>query len=513
MSLKPIKRPIRPLMASLLAGCAVSLLAGCAVGPNFRQPAAPPAAGYTPGPLPEKTASAPGPLGGSQDFIQNMNIPGQWWALFQSPALNDLITRAMQANPSITAAQASLRVAQENVLAQDGSYYPSVGLGLSASKIQTSTGSLAPVAANFKPFYSLYTAQVSIAYNPDVFGLNRRTTESLAARAEIQRYQLEAAYLTLSSNVVMAAVLEAGFQAQIAAQEQTIQAETQLRDIIAHQFAVGEVAQAVLLQQEAVLAQAQQMLPPMQKQLAIQQNALIALAGGYPNEVLAQNFDLNSIHLPQDLPVSLPSDLVAQRPDILAAAANMHSASAEIGVAIANRMPQFPLTAGFGTSPAAIANAFTPYNQFFSVVGGLSAPLFEGGTLLHRQRAAKAQFDLAAAQYRQTVISAFQNVSDTLRALQSDADELKAAQASDQVAAQSLAISRTELQAGAIAYSSVLNAEQIYQMAQLALVQAEVIRLSDTAALFQALGGGWWNRADPQAPDAMALNAPVPHAG
>jgi NodT family efflux transporter outer membrane factor (OMF) lipoprotein len=488
MSVKSFKRPVSLLMASLLAGCAV--------GPNFHQPAAPPAAGYTPGRLAAKTASAPGTLGGSQAFIQNMDIPGQWWTLFQSPPLDALIKRAMQANPSITAAQDALRVAQENVLAQDGSYYPSIGLDLNASKNQTSTASLSPVAANNKPFYSLYTGEVSISYSPDVFGLNRRTTESLAAVAENQRYELEAAYLTLTSNVVTAAVLEAGFQADIAAQQQTIEAETKLRDIIARQFAVGEVAQAVLLQQEAVLAQAQQMLPPMQKQLAVQQNALIALAGGYPNEVLAQNFDLNSIHLPQNLPVSLPSELVAQRPDILAAAATMHAASAQIGIAIANRMPQFPLTAGFGTSPAAIANAFTPYNQFFSVVGGLAVPLFQGGTLLHRQRAAKAQFDLDAAQYQQTVIGAFQNVSDTLRALQSDADELKAAQASDQIAAQSLAIARTELQAGSIAYASVLNAEQIYQVAQLALVQAEVTRLCDTAALFQALGGGWWNRAD-----------------
>ncbi len=489
ISLKSFKRP-----ASLLTA---SLLASCSVGPNFQQPAAPQAAGYTSGALPTKTASASGSLGGAQNFIQNMDIPGQWWTLFQSPELNQLIQRAMQANPSIAAAQASLRVAQENVLAQDGYYYPSIGLGLSASKNQTSTASLSPVAANGKPFYSLYTAQLSISYSPDVFGLNRRTTESLAAQAENQRYQLEAAYLTLTSNVVVAAVLEAGFQADITAQQQTIQAESQLRDIIAHQVAVGEVAQAVLLQQEAVLAQAQQMLPPMQKQLALEQNALIALAGGYPNEVPAQNFDLASIHLPQNLPVSLPSNLVAQRPDILAAAANMHSASAQIGVAIANRMPQFPLTAAFGTSPAAIANAFTPYNQFFSVIAGLAVPIFQGGTLLHHQRAAEAQFDLAAAQYRQTVIYAFQNVSDTLRALQSDANELQAAETSDQVAAQSLNINRTEFKAGSTSYLSVLNTEQIYQVAQLALVQAEVTRLCDTAALFQALGGGWWNRSNP----------------
>ena len=271
-----------------------------------------------------------------------------------------------------------------------------------------------------------------------MFGLNRRTVELLAAQAENQRDELEAAYLTLSSNVVMAAVQEAGLRAEIAAQQQTINADQELEHIIAHQYAVGEVAQAELLQQQSVLAQAQQLLPPLQRQLDMQENALIALSGGYPNEVLPETFDLAQLHLPQTLPVSLPSALVAQRPDILAAAANMHAASAEIGVAIANRLPQFPLTAQFGTSPAAIANAFTPYNQFFTVAAGLATPLFDGGTLKHKQRAAVAQFDYAAAMYKQTVIGAFQNVSDTLRALQTDADQLQAAQTADNAARQNL---------------------------------------------------------------------------
>jgi NodT family efflux transporter outer membrane factor (OMF) lipoprotein len=482
------------LKASLLATLALS---GCAVGPNFRTPQVSEKAGYAPGPLPTKTASASGALGGAQDFVQNNNIPGQWWTLFQSPVLDGLIKQAMAANPTINAAQASLRMAQENALAQEGSLFPSIGLGLSASKNETSTGSLAPIAANYKPFYSLYTGEVTVSYAPDVFGLNRRTIESMAAQAEIQRYQLDAAYLTLTSNVVMTAVQVAALQAEISAQEDTIKADSQMRDIIRSQYAVGEVAEAALVQQDAVLAQAQQMLPPLQKQLALQQNALTALEGNYPTQAPVQGLDLTSLHLPEQLPVSLPSELVAQRPDILAAAANMHAASAQIGVAIANRLPQFPLTAALGTSPAALAKAFTPYNQFFTIASGLTMPLFDGGTLLHKQRAAKAQFDLAAAQYRETVIGAFQNVSDVLRALQSDADELQAAQAAQVAAAHSLTIARQELQAGSIDYVYVLTAEQTYQTAQQALVQAEAMRLSDTAALFQSLGGGWWNRSDP----------------
>jgi NodT family efflux transporter outer membrane factor (OMF) lipoprotein len=485
---------------------ALAVLTGCTVGPNFHQPAAPAGAGYSPTAL-TGTHAAAGPLGGAQTFVQAQDIPGEWWTLFQSPDLDRLIKQALQANPSIAAAQASLRVAEENTLAQDGSFFPSIGLQASGTKNQTSTASLSPVAANNKAFYSLYTAQLSISYSPDVFGLNRRTVESLAARTENQRDELEAAYLSLSSNVVMTAVQEAGLRAEIAAQQDTINADEQLEQIIAHQYAVGEVAQSILLQQQSVLAQARQLLPPLQRQLDMQENALIALSGGYPNQVLPETFDLSQLHLPQTLPVSLPSALVAQRPDILAAAAMMHSASAQIGVAIANRLPQFPLTAQFGTSPAAIANAFTPYNQFFTVAAGLAMPLFDGGTLKHKQRAAVAQFDYAAAMYKQTVIGAFQNVSDTLRALQTDADQLQAAQTADNVARQNLEISRTELQAGAIAYYSVLNAEQMYEAAQLSLVQAEMMRLTDTAALFQALGGGWWNRNDPTAtPMTVASN-------
>jgi NodT family efflux transporter outer membrane factor (OMF) lipoprotein len=475
---------------------AALLLAGCAVGPNFKAPAVSPAAGYSAGPLPDKTASAAGAQGGAQYFTQNTDIPGQWWTLFRSPVLDQLIKQAMAENPTIAAAQASLKVAQENVLAQDGAFLPSVGLGLSVAKNQTSTGSLAPIAANYKPFYSLYTGEVTVSYAPDVFGLNRRTVESLAAREANQRDELEAAYLTLTSNVVTAAVQVAGLQAEIAAQQDSIAADTKLRDIIAKQYAVGEVAQAALVQQQTVLAQAQEMLPPLQKQLAMQQDALTALEGGYPTAAPVAGLDLATLHLPQDLPVSLPSQLVRQRPDILAASANLHAASAQIGIAIANRMPQFPLTAAFGTSPAQLANAFTPYNQFFSVVSGLAMPLFDGGTLRHREGAAKAQFDLAAAQYRETVIGAFQNVGDVLRALQADANELQAAQAAETAAAHSLDIAQKQLQAGSIDYVSVLYAEQMYQTTRLALVQAEVTRLSDTAALFQALGGGWWNRTD-----------------
>lgn len=478
------------------------LLVGCAVGPDFTAPPAPDGAGYTPGKLAGQTTSAPGPFGEAQRFVETMDIPGQWWTLFQSRPLNALIERAIKENPTIAAAQASLRVAQENVLAQQGAFFPSVSLGLSDSRNLTPTRALSPVAASGSPYYSLATGQLSVSYTPDVFGLNQRTVESLGGQADGQRFQLEATYLTLTSNVVAAAVQEAALRGMIAAQQETIQADTEIRDIIRRQFALGEVAQADLLAQEAVLAQAQQLLPPLQGQLAQQANLLVALAGGFPNKPLADQFDLASLQLPLDLPVSISSRLVEQRPDVRAAAAAMHAASAQIGVAIANRLPQITLTASLGTSPNDLANAFTPYNQFFNLAGGLVQPLFDGGTLRHRQRAAEATFEMTSAQYRTTLITAFQNVADVLVALQSDAETLKAAAASEQAAARSLEIARGELRLGSMSYLSVLNAEQTHQITRLALIQAQVRRLSDTAALFQALGGGWWNRHDVVATNA-----------
>jgi NodT family efflux transporter outer membrane factor (OMF) lipoprotein len=469
-------------------------LCGCAVGPDFLNPAAPEGAGY--GPLNRQTVSAATRQGEAQRFVQDMDMPGQWWAAFQSQPLDDLVEKALKANPTITAAQATLRAAHENVLAQQGASYPSVTAGLSDARNLTPTRALSPVSASGNPYYSLFTAQLSVSYTPDVFGLNRRTVESLAAQAENQRFQLEATYLSLTANVVAAAVQEALLHDLITAQQDTIKADTEIRDIIQHQYISGEMAQADLLAQEAVLAQAQQILIPLQNQMAQQRHLLAALAGGFPNDPVTQDFDLASLHLPRDLPVSVSSKLVEQRPDIRAAAASMHAASAQIGVAIANRLPQMSLTASLGTSPNSIANAFTPGNQFFNLATGLVQPIFDGGTLRHRQRAVEAQFDVSVAQYRSTLISAFQNVADVLVALQSDANGLQAAVNSEQAAARSLEIARAQLRLGGGSYLSVLAAEQLYQAARGTLVQAQAHRLSDTAALFAALGGGWWNRND-----------------
>jgi len=469
----------------------------CAVGPDFERPAAPDVGGYTSAPLAQQTASAEVKGGEAQHFVQALDIPGQWWTLFHSEALNTLIEEALKNNPTLPAAEAALRQAWENVYAAEGAFFPTAVVGYTPSRNKTATGVTFTGASSGSPYFTLHTAQVVVTYAPDVFGGTRREVESLAATAEFQRFQLEAAYLTLTSNVVAAAVQEASLRGQIAATEEIINIQTGSLDILRKQFELGQVAGADVAAVEATLAQAQATLPPLQKQLAIQRDLLTALIGRLPSQEPVEKFDLASLQLPQELPVSLPSKLVEQRPDIQSAEAQVHSASASIGVAVAARLPQFTLTGNAGTTANQINQLFiTPGTAFWTLAGNVAQTVFDAGTLLHKERAAEAAFDQAAEMYRSTVITAFQNVADSLHALQSDADTLKAAYAAERAAFKSLEIARRQLQLGAIGYLGLLTAENTYNTALLALVQAQAARYADTAALFQALGGGWWNRTD-----------------
>ncbi|HXX10873.1 MAG TPA: efflux transporter outer membrane subunit [Burkholderiales bacterium] len=484
----------RLIFASVWAGLAVSVGVGCTVGPDFNRPSPPKVSGYTAEPLASQTASAQVAGGEAQRFALGRDIAQQWWTLFRCPELNALIEQALKANPDMQVAQAALRQAMELVYAQQGFYYPSVQAGVAASRQQNAVGTLAPTLTSGAPLFNLYTAEVGVSYTLDAFGANRRQVESLKAQAEFERFQLEATYLTLTSNVVVAAVQEASLRAQIAATEQVIQLETEVVQIFRRQHELGAIAMADVVAQEATLGQLQATLPALQKQLAQQRDLLARLAGRLPNEELAERFELSRLELPQELPVSLPSKLIEQRPDVRAAEAQLHSASAQVGVAIANMLPQITLSAGAGTSATQLSQWFVPGNQFWLLGGSLTQTLFDGGTLLHRKRAAEAALDQAGAQYRASVLTAFQNVADTLRALQYDADALKAQVAAERAASESLAIARKALDLGSISYLSLLNAEQTYEQTLISLVQAKANRYADTAALFQALGGGWWNR-------------------
>jgi NodT family efflux transporter outer membrane factor (OMF) lipoprotein len=480
----------------LLMTAALLFTSACVVGPRFKKPAAPDVSGYTPAPITTTTTATPNVAGGeAQHLAEGGDIPGDWWTLFHSKPLNDLIERALKANPDLKAAQAALLVARENVLAQRGAYYPSVSGSFSATRAKTSNEvSPVPNASVFQ--YSLFTPEVSVSFVPDVFGLNRRTVESLKAQQEQARFALAATNITLSSNVAAAVIQEASLRAQVDATNELIKINTNMLDILRSQYAKGYASELDVAAQESQLAQVAATLPPLLKQLAQQRDLLAVLAGGFPDKDLPEKFELSNLQLPQELPVSIPSKLVEQRPDVRQAEENLHSASALIGVARANRLPSFNLTGDIGSMALAFGNIFAAGNGFRDVSAGVTQPIFQGGTLMHRERAARAAYVQADEQYRSTVLTAFQNVADTLNALQQDADGLKAAAASKDAAAVTLDLARKQFQAGYVNYLGLLSAEQAYQQAVINLAQAEGNRYADTAALFQALGGGWWNRSD-----------------
>ena len=484
-----------PHLVRFVAISVFVLTAGCTVGPKFNRPAPPTGGGYTATPL-SSTSSTGNIAGGEpQHFFEGQDIPGEWWTLFHSQPLNDLIERSLKANPDIKAAQAALLVARENVLAQRGAYYPSVTGGFAATRAKSSSD-ISPVTNTSALNYSLYTPEVTVSFVPDVFGLNRRTVESLQAQEQQARFALAATHITLSANVTAGAIQEASLRAQIAATRELITINTNMLEILRTQYVRGYVGRLDVAAQESQLAQVAATLPPLLKQFAQQRDLLAALSGGFPNQDLPEKFELASLQLPQELPVSLPSQLVEQRPDVRQAEENLHSASAQIGIAVANRLPNFALTADAGSMAVAIGQIFAGGTGFWDLGASVTQPIFDGGTLLHRERAAKAAYTQASEQYRSTVLAAFQNVADTLNALQQDADALKAAAAAGNASQVTLDLARRQLQSGYVSYLTLLNAEQAYQQAAINLVQAQANRYADTAALFQALGGGWWNRAD-----------------
>ena len=475
--------------------CAVAcLLAGCAVGPNFEKPAAPKVNGYVAQPL-ATTASTPGVSGGeAQRFDAGADLSGDWWTLFHSKPLNALIEQALANNHDLKAAEAALKVAHENTLAQRGGYYPSVSAGFSASREHDPGAALAPVPSNNAFLYNLYTPQLSISYTPDVFGLNRRTVESLRAQEQSMRFQMLATYTTLTSNVVVTAIQEAATQAQIDATRELIADDTKMLQLLQYQADKGYVSGLDVAGQQSQLAQAKTALAPLIKQQAQLQDQLAVLTGHFPSEMPAQHFDLADLQLPQDLPLSLPSTLVEQRPDVRQAQADLHAASAQVGVAIANRFPNFTLSANKGSTALAIADVFKAGTGFWNIAADIAAPIFEGGTLKHQERAAKAAYTQASEQYKSTVLTAFQNVADTLSALQQDADALNAAADAEHAARTTLEIAQQQARDGYTGDLALLTAEASYSQARIALIQAQADRYADTAALFQALGGGWWHR-------------------
>src|SRR5499427_2480668 len=473
-------------------------------------PAAPDVDRYTPEKLAPRTSSTDAPTGQAQRFVQGRDIPQEWWRLFRSRALNALIERSLRNNPTLQSTMSALRVAKEAVYAQQGKFLPLVQSNFISTRQQTA-GVLAPTLnvpiQDLNPF-DLYTSQVLVSYTFDVWGLNRRAVESLQALADNQRFQVEAAYLALTANVTVAAITEAALRGQIDATNELISLNRKMLDILRKQLDTGYANRSDVAAQEAQLAQVEATLPPLRKALEVQRDLLAALSGGYPSEGPPETFRLADMQLPLDLPLSLPLQLVEQRPDVRSAEELLHSASAQVGVATANMLPNFTIGANGGYMNIALAGLISPSavlgTQFWLLASSVTQTIFDGGTLLHQRRAAAAAYDEAAWAYKATVIGAAQNVTDVLHALKNDADALRAARAFERAAKISFDLARQQVETGNANILLLLTAQSTYLQALIQVVQARAARLADTAALFQALGGGWWNRVEP--PKEKILN-------
>jgi NodT family efflux transporter outer membrane factor (OMF) lipoprotein len=482
----------------------ISALTGCMVGPDFYPPAPPHTETYTERPLSAKTVSIPGTgkAGKAQYFIAGRDISAEWWFLFHSPELNDLICKGLDNSPNLAAAEAALREAEETLTAQIGaSFFPNVSTQLSGER-QRFSG--ATFGVNSPPTtFNLYNAIINVSYTFDVFGGARRQVETLRSQVDNARFEREAAYLTLTSNIVTTAITVASLTAQINATQQLVQLQQNQLKITKQQFRLGGTAMTDVLTQETQLAQTSALLPPLEKSLAQSRHALAVLVGALPSEIQLPTIDLDRLSLPTYLPVTLPSIFVQQRPDIQASEALLHAASAQIGVATANLLPQITLTGTYGWTSDRLNTLFTSNANLWSYTVQLTQPIFNGGSLRAKRRATIAAYDQAAAQYRQTVLQAFQNVADSLRAIEIDALAFRAQKQAEVAAYKSMRLIQKQYRLGGVSYLSLLTAEQQYQQALLNRIQAQAARYTDTAALFQALGGGWWNR-----PDVVVITGP-----
>ncbi|GCB06011.1 histidine kinase [Ralstonia sp. SET104] len=464
-------------------------MGGCAVGPDFKTPAAPIAPKYSAQPLPAETVSAPMP-GGEAQHLADANVPADWWHLFQSPVLDALVDEALRASPTVVQTEARLRQAQAQAEAQFGYALPSVDGSVSAVRQQIN-----PEAFGFKtpkpgPF-TLYSASLSVSYALDLFGGVRRALEASRAQVDTQRYELEAARLSLAGNVVTAVVRVAALDAQIATTQRLVAEQRRQLDITERRFASGGIAQVDVMSQRTLLAQTEATLPPLNQQAAQMRHRLSVLLGREPGAGLPDLPALDALHLPDPLPVLLPSTLAQRRPDIRAAEAVWHAASANVGVATANLYPRITLSAGLGSEATGFRNLLGAGSSIWNLGASLTQPIFHGGTLRARKREAEAAYDAAGAAYKQAVLQGLQEVADALHAVHNDAQALQARALATDQATQTLRAAEARHAAGGISTLTLLDAQRQLDQATLQQVQSRADRLLDSAALMQALGGGW----------------------
>ncbi len=484
------------MLQAIRCALAVSLgisLAGCAVGPDFVPAAAPDVGGYTAGRL-ASTGSADVSGGASQRFVRGADVSGVWWRALHSKQIDAFVREAIDNHPDLDAAQAALRQAREVAAADTSALFPSITTNGSVTREQVpaaQSGVSGPAS-----LYTLYNTSVPVSFTPDLFGGKTRGIEADLASAEYQRFQLEATYLTLTSNVVSAAISDASYAAQIRVTRELIDGQRDLLSLLEQQFGLGAVSNADVLSQKAQLAQSLALLPPLQKARAQGRDQLMAYLGRLPSQDRGESVRLEELRLPRDLPLTVPSLLVRQRPDIRSAENQVHLASANVGVATANMLPNVTLSASGGSQALALSALYGPQTVAWSVAASITGPIFDAGSLFHTKESKVAALEQASAKYRSTVITSFQNVADSLRAIRSDAELLKAQVAAEKAAADSLEISLAQYRGGATNYLNVLNAQQTLLNARTNRVKAQASRYADTVALYQSLGGGWWNRID-----------------
>lgn len=478
--------PVRALAALILAG----LLAGCAVGPDFKRPAVPDVPGYTAVPLPAQTASAPTTLGDAQHFSTGANVSVQWWHGLGSSKLDVLIEQAFQASPTLSSAKATLRQAQEIYAAQAGStLYPQVDAGIGAQRQRLNPSTLGQTGDARE--FSLYNASIGVHYQLDLAGGNRRALEALAARAEYRRYELEGARLTLAANVVTTAITQARLAGQIQSTEAILRAQDEQLHLTRERVRLGQAAPDDVLALQTQVEQTRAGLPLLRKQLQQNEHLLAVLTGRAPGAGGLPTFTLDEFTLPSDLPLVLPSELARRRPDIQAAEALLHAANAEYGVAVAKLYPQLNISASLGSQALSTGALFGGGSAVWSLIGQLTQPLFNPG-LPAEKRASLAAFDAAAANYQSVVLEALRNVADVLQALDNDAQTLAALAAADTAAQGSLESMQRQYALGAASYIQLLTAQQQAQQNRINLIAGQAQRLVDSAALYQALGGGGW---------------------
>ncbi len=482
----------------LLAGGAGLALAACTAGPAYQRPAAPQVLGYSAAQEPTAipaASSAPGPAAAAQVLQPDTAVAPHWWEGFGSPALDGLVTQALANNPDLAAAQATLEQAQFQLKAARGAFYPQVAVGLAAQRTRVSAkaGSATPGAR----LYNLYTGQVSVGYNPDVFGLNHAVARSARAQVDLARDQLAAARLTIAGNVVHTALNLAALVEEVAATRKTLDDQRQILELTRTRYELGAASEFDLLTQQSQLASSEARLPRLQQAQDQARHLLATYLGKFPSTAASLDVPaLQALRLPAALPLSLPSTLVRARPDIRAAEAQLRAANAQVGAAVARMYPSLELNGDFGAESTRAGKLFDPASRVWDLAASLLAPVFEGGTLRAQKHASEAAYRAVFADYQGTVLAAFREVADVLRALQHDAVALDAEARALQSAQRAFELVRTQYQAGAVDYLNLLTSETQFQNARIAFVQAEAQRYADTAALYLVLGGGPWDAGD-----------------